>query len=323
MKELEKVLPYLESINPYLLSGGAGALATGLAVSRIKRDPKKSRLADLGRKLAIALGGGLAAAGVHKAINTAKENFETALPEEDVSPEEKLVNTATNPNTARVLAALGTGGTIYGLQSKADNKNLKNLRPAIDGYPGLGSNPIRTLKAELKSNDVSRPGQNNLKALIDSQVEASKDLIPEDLQKNITNVQGKLNNAQGKLKDLLKIRKPTAAQLLENQSLQLEIDSLSQDLADAEGKFISKVDANKAARRANLTTQYADTGFNVKEYEPGKLNKFKRSVNPYLSRLTGRTTLGRIGKPGAILASLALPEVSKFTADLFNSNPVE
>lgn len=309
MKELEKIALDLDKINPYLLSGGAGALATGLALSQIKRDPKKSRLADLGRKLAIALGGGLAAAGIHKAINTAGESFATALPESDVSTEEKIVNTATNPNTTRLLAALGTGGTIFGLQTKSDIKNLKNLRPMQGDYPGLGSDPVRTLKAELNINAKNRPGKNALKDLIESQTNKAKDLIPTDLK-------DKLDNAQNDLKNALKIKNPTNAQ-------KQNIAAIQQAVIDAERDFNAQLDANRAARKANLTTQYADAGFNVNNYETGKLNKFKRAVNPYLSRLTGRTPLGRIGKPLAIGASLAAPEVIDYASDLFSSNPIE
>lgn len=309
MKELEKILPYLEQINPYLLSGGAGALATGIAASQIKRDPKKSRLADIGRKLAIALGGGLAAAGVHKAINTAGESFSTALPETDVSTEEKIVNTATNPNTTRLLAALGIGGATFGYQTKADRKNLRNIRPAQGGYPGLGSNPVRTLKAELASNDISRPGVNNLKALIESQTNEATDLVPKELKTKVDNLQNDLKNA-------LKIKNP-------NQDQKKMIDALKQNIADAEISFNSQLEANKAARKANLATQYADAGFNVAHYEPGKLNKIKRTINPYASRMYGRSLPGKAGKLSLLASALFAPQLIDAAGEAISSKPVE
>lgn len=286
MKELEKVLPYLESINPYLLSGGAGALATGLAVSRIKRDPKKSRLADLGRKLAIALGGGLAAAGVHKAINTAKENFETALPETDVSPEEKLVNTATNPNTARVLAALGTGGTIYGLQTIADKKELKQMNST------LGNNPTKALKAALKTMN----GPNQLQSYIDTMtaVEENKGI-------------DKIKNEIDKLEKQLKRANPA-----DKATLQLALDKENNRL---EG-------ARNSAKSVN-TSKLQNAGFDLKHYGPGRANKVKRLINPYASRLYGRSLPGTAGKALAIGGSLLAPEIAGTVSDMFSSNPEE
>jgi len=275
MKELEKVLPYLESINPYLLSGGAGALATGLAASQIKRDPKKSRLADLGRKLAIALGGGLAAAGVHKAINTAKENFSTALPEADVSPEEKLVNTATNPNTARVLAALGTGGTIYGLQTVADKKELKQMSPE------LGNNPTKALKDALKT----MKGPNQLQSYIDAMTAVE-----------IASLENKLKRASP----------------ADKATIQLALDKKINSLGDA-------MDIAKARN----TSKLQNAGFDVSHYGAGKRNKVLRAINPYASRLYGRSLPGAAGKALAIGGSLFAPEIIDTASDMFSSNPEE
>jgi hypothetical protein len=286
MKELEKVLPYLESINPYLLSGGAGALATGLAASQIKRDPKKSRLADLGRKLAIALGGGLAAAGVHKAINTAKENFSTALPEADVSPEEKLVNTATNPNTARVLAALGTGGTIYGLQTVADKKELKQMNPK------LGNNPTKALKDALKT----MKGPNQLQSYIDAMTAAEQNPGLDIMKQDIANLEKQLNRA-----------KPA-----DKAALQLALDEKINRLGDA-------IDTTKALN----TSKLQNAGFDLGHYGPGKANKALRAINPYASRLYGRSLPGAAGKALAIGGSLLAPEIAGTVSDMFSSNPEE
>lgn len=286
MKELEKVLPYLESINPYLLSGGAGALATGLAVSRIKRDPKKSRLADLGRKLAIALGGGLAAAGVHKAINTAKENFETALPEADVSPEEKLVNTATNPNTARVLAALGTGGTIYGLQTAADRKELKQMNST------LGNNPTKALKAALKTMN----GPNQLQSYIDTMTAVEEN-------KGIDKIKNEIDKLEKKLK----------------KGNQADKDKIQLDLDEENNKLVR---ARNSAKSVN-TSKLQNAGFDLKHYGPGRANKVKRLINPYASRLYGRSLPGTAGKALAIFGAGLAPEIAGTVSDMFSSNPEE
>lgn len=286
MKELEKIALDLEKINPYLLSGGAGALATGLALSQIKRDPKKSRLADLGRKLAIALGGGLAAAGIHKAINTAGENFSTALPESDVSTEEKIVNTAANPNTTRLLASLGVGGGLFGTQTIADTKLLQKINP------DLLDSPTTALKDQLKV----MQGPNKLKSYIDAMVDTKGNQRLTDLKNEINALEGKLKNAKGN-----------------------SVAPLQTKLDEAKNKLIGETNKSKALVESTLRS----AGFDVADYEPGRFNKVKQVINPYASRLYGRSNMGRLGKGLAIGGALLSPELFNLAGEAISSKPVE
>ena len=287
MKELEKIALDLESINPYLLSGGAGALATGLAVSQIKRDPKKSRLADLGRKLAIALGGGLAAAGIHKAVNVAGENFQNALPESDISTEEKIVNTTTNPNTLRLLAAGGVGGGLFTQQTLADRVLLKKINPRLLG------DPVTNLKEQLDN----MKGPNKLNSYIDS-------MIAFEGNKDLTSLKGKVDALENKFKK-------TKSQA-QQAKIQLEIDAAKNELSSKTNELVN-------IHKSNLRS----AGFDASHYEPGNFNKVKQVINPYASRIYGRTKLGMLGKGLALGGSLFAPEAIDAGSDLFSSNPEE
>lgn len=114
---------------PYLLSGGAGALAGGYVASKTKKDPDESRLGRLGRILGTATAVGAGTAGAHKLFNLGLDQFNTALPEGDVSPEEKA--------TTGPLARLGMGGAGayigHKAQSRTDKKTIQQIMRMAEG----------------------------------------------------------------------------------------------------------------------------------------------------------------------------------------------
>lgn len=288
MKELEKLAADLEAITPYLLSGGAGALATGIAASRIKRDPKKSRLADLGKKLAITLGGGLAAAGVHKAINTAGESFKNALPAGDVSTEEKIVNTAGNKDLVRLLATGGTATGLYAAGARHDKKQLK-------GLPGnLGESPDMALRSQI----AAMRGDNKLKSFIESAAEVEK-------PKFTASEQGELNDLKKQLE-----RKPTDPN---RDSLLAKVEELKNKISESELDHTNRA-------KALIQSKLESAGFNVGDYEPGRLSKFKQAIKPKASRIYGRSMAGKAGKLTALLASLGTPEIASGIGNLLSGN---
>lgn len=291
MKEIDKLVEYLKTVNPYLLSGGSGALATALAVSRIKKDPKKSRLADLGKKLAITLGGGLTAAGAHMALNEALKNFDTALPKGDIDTTEKMVTSGgktlgalTHPTTLRTLAGTAAGAKLYSSAAKKDQKLIKELIPSITG------NATDTLKTRL----AGQSGTNKLKEFISQTVENEGTPTTKALDNKISNLENKLSKATVPA---------------EKAKIRAELDAAKNSIPTVVDR--SKKELEKELKRA---------GFNTSQYDPGVKASIGKSIyGPKLSRILGRSTAGKIFKPLAIGSAVFSPEIIEKITDILGS----
>lgn len=296
MNQLEKLAAELKDVTPYLLSGGAGALATGLALSKMKRDPKKSRMADLAKRLAIVLGGGAVAAGAHKALNVGLDSLATALPKEDVATEEKITSVVGNPNTVRALATGGTGAALYGMGRRADNLDIR----ALFGNKNIGSNPTEYVKSLI----ASQPNQGNkLESFLD--VHDSGDQVKP---KALSSLEAKITELKN---DLKQVKNDPAL----NQQLTDELNAAKQQLK------ITEADVKNTVRAGNKS-QLARAGFNAADYPDTLLNKIKQQGRIHGGRLVGRSGAARVLKPAALIAALASPEIISGGASLLNSpNP--
>jgi hypothetical protein len=137
LQELEQQLKDSGAL-PYLLSGGAGALAGGaLAAGTSRRG--ESRLGRIGRVLGTGLLSGAATAGAHKLFNTGMEHWSNALPVDDTSPEQEIMS----GNGTRALAAGGVLAGATGARHMADKKIWSNLaRQDADLWgPNAGAAP--------------------------------------------------------------------------------------------------------------------------------------------------------------------------------------
>lgn len=296
MNQLEKLALDMEAITPYLLSGGAGALATGIAASQIKRDPKKSRMADLGRKLAIALGGGLAAAGIHKAVNVAGDSFSQALPAEDVATEERVTNVLSSPNLLRTGAGIGAGVGLYGHGNRADNKEFKSL------MPGAG-NPKATIKDLIKGQPE---GSNKLKSWLDMH---SSQNTPDS-----SAIRGLAAQELKATESLRDIRKSP-------HSSPNEIAEAKRKIAELSEKIRTQRAVDLGTTRNNFSQGLARAGMVEKDYEKGLLNTLKRNTRPAASRLLGKGIGGKITKPLTLAAALASPEIISKLTEVASDNP--
>ncbi len=325
---MEKLAADMQEVMPYLLSGGAGALATGIAASRLKRDPKKSRLADLGRKLAITLGGGLAAAGIHKAVNTASDSFSTALPTDDVSTEEKLINTATNPWAHRAVGAGLTTAALTGKSIRDEAKTMKSLIPD-SGTPG------RVLKDSIKS--MPEEG-NKLTNWIDSHAKATAPQIAADpadaaeLSKMTGNADKltSLKNRKEQLAKYLADSPKEPALLKEIRKVDLDIAALGDtDYASAAEKLKKQIsDAKNSAigaetnkTRSKLKSiglvedDFVRTGSKL-----DKLNPVKSTIRQVGGKVTGRSKGSMAARAALIAAGALTPDAIKATGGLFSGN---
>jgi hypothetical protein len=239
---INKLSPEMKEVLPYLLSGGAGALATSIAASGIKRKPKESRLAHLGKKLAIALGGGLAGAGIYKGIETAKDSFQNALPAEDVSTEENIVSATTNPNVIRGLAGGGVLGVSGIAGAKGAKKELRSILPESE-YGNLA--PEKTFKSNVSA-QAGAP-ESKLTSWIQQRAQAIAPETPEAIK-----LKGLLEKENTKLKKAIKDGKDIAP-------LEKKIKELSNKLS-AEKRLASSAQVQSLTDRLNVLG-YTDADF--------------------------------------------------------------
>jgi hypothetical protein len=301
---INKLSPEMQEVLPYLLSGGAGALATSIAASGIKRKPEESRLAHLGKKLAIALGGGLAGAGIYKGVETAKDSFQNALPLEDRSPEENLVSATTNPNVIRGLAS---GGVVAGsgyIGSKGAKKELRSLLPE-DDYGVLA--PEKAFKRNVSAQ--SDAPESKLTSWI---AQRAEDTAPET--KNAKKIKDSIETENAKLKKAIKDGNDTA-------ELERGLRRLNDRLAAEESLASSKKMKNIADRLEILG--YEDSDFAGDTAMRKGLNTAKGMGRRGWLNLVGRSTPGRLGRAGALATAALSPEIASYIGDLISSDENE
>lgn len=121
----------LKSLLPYLLSGGAGAVAGGMVTGRQRADKGESRSGYMGRVLRNALAAGGLAAGGHALINKGLDStvggFKAA---EGTSRVEGPLETATKNIAFSPLTAAGAGGAAL----LATHKRPFIGAPSTDGH---------------------------------------------------------------------------------------------------------------------------------------------------------------------------------------------
>jgi hypothetical protein len=301
---INKLSPEMKEVLPYLLSGGAGALATSIAASGIKRKPKESRLAHLGKKLAIALGGGLAGAGIYKGIETAKDSFQNALPAEDVSTEENLVSTTTNPN---IIRSLLSGGVVAGsgiAGAKGAKKELRSILPEND-YGVLA--PEKAFKSNVSAQ--SGAPESKLTSWI---AQRAKDTAPETSA--ATEAKNLLAQENEKLQKAIKDGADT-------KDLEKNIRKLKREYA-AEKNLASSKQVQSLTDRLKILG-YTDADFAGATKMQRGLNTAKGMGRRGWLNLAGRTTAGRLGRAGALAAAFGSPEIGSYVGDLISSGENE
>jgi hypothetical protein len=294
MNQLEKLAVDMNELTPYLLSGGAGALATGMAVSQLKRDPRKSRISDLAKKLAIVLGGGAVAAGAHKAINSSLENFQTALPAEDVATEEKITSFVGNPNTLRVGAGAAAAAGLYGHGRSSDNKELKSL---FNFDPG--NNPTQFTRDQIAG---MQGGGNKLDEFLDIHTRMNMPKVP-----GLSAIATEIDTIQNKLKS----GKMLAA---EKAALMTRLNELKSDKINLENSVFS-------AAREGFKGRLQRGGIEAGDFSGSKFDKLKQSLRVHGGRVIGRTGISRVAKPAALAAALLSPEMAQAAMSMLTSNP--
>jgi hypothetical protein len=301
---INKLSPEMKEVLPYLLSGGAGALATSIAASGIKRKPKESRLAHLGKKLAIALGGGLAGAGIYKGIETAKDSFQNALPAEDVSTEENLVSATTNPNVIRGLAGgvAASGLTYKGM--KDSEKVIKSMLPG-GGYAGDSAASQFSDLVRGQTGDSNSKLTDWLKAHSRVTAPASPEL--DDIKSKITEEMARLNEAKKSKLPTGEIKKNIEA--LKNE-FEVEKTKVNSALENTLNKRISRVG-------------YKDVDFAGDTAAKQMFNTAKGKVRRGRLNVAGRTTAGRLGRAGLLATALGSPEIASYVGDLISSGENE
>jgi hypothetical protein len=294
MNQLEKLAVDMKELTPYLLSGGAGALATGLAVSKLKRDPKKSRLADLAKKLAIVLGGGAVAAGAHKAINSAMENFQTALPAEDVATEEKITSVVGNPNTLRLGVGSAAAAGLYGHGRRADNKELKSLFNF-----DVGNNPTQFTRDQIAG---MQGGGNKLDEFLDIHTRMNMPKVPA-----LGAISAEIDTIQNQLKSR---NLPSA----DKANLMTKLTQLQDDKIKLENNVFSSA-------REGFKGRLQRGGIEAGDFSGSKFDKLKQSLRVHGGRVIGRTGVARVAKPAALAAALLSPEMAQAAMSMLTSNP--
>lgn len=160
---------------PYLLSGGAGALAGGYLASRVK-NRGEGKLARLGRILATGALSGGATAGAHKLLNYSVEESANALPINDVSPEQDLVSGKGTRLTAAGLTAAGIAGSTHRNDSKAWSEISKANEDVWGPYTSAGN--FRENKRQILGAYADAKGNNVYKSMLDDATATGK-LSPE------------------------------------------------------------------------------------------------------------------------------------------------
>lgn len=269
---------------PYLLSGGAGALAGGTLAAMNKPRRGESKLGRLGRILGTAALTGGATAGAHKLFSMGGNTLSNALPADDVSPEQ---NAITGP-VPRGLAALAAGGGMAAATHKADKARWGELGKAMSAK-GVGA---KGLEQMVGKND---PGLNQWKQELNRRFP----MVPP-------------GQSPGNVKfDTLN---PDHEQFFRNYNKQEHIRGLLSELGidhSGDGKNIFTKGLQKGVAGASpfLGEKLGQKAFEFSHEIPGRAVNLKNKIMPGISKFTGRSIPGAIGRAALMGGATMYPEI--------------
>lgn len=235
----------------------------------------ESKLGRLGRILGTGALSGLATGGAHKLLDYGIDQASNALPKEDVSPEQNLIS---GPGTRAVGGALA--GTAMAGKAHMDDKRMWREISA--------QNPSLFGGGEKGFSSYSRFSQ-------------AKDGILGQAAK----APGASNNSYRDVLDSHAFASKGDRKILEEQLRALGIDATSTRF-----KALDPLRGH-ALNNAGATGKLAD--FVLRN--EGKLMSARNKIVPALTKVTGRTPLGVLGRVGGIGAATMYPELLEGAAN--------